>query len=106
MRTPRELVRLTGENISDIVRVHMVLILYSVARWHDVKRFFKVVDLKIYETCVISGSVEAAENYIQSFSKAADVQMHDLFKEEAGASFKEELKTYIKLVLFSLTLFQ
>ena len=55
---------------------------------------------------VISGSVEAAENYIQSFSKAADVQMHDLFKEEAGASFKEELKTYIKLVLFSLTLFQ
>merc|ERR1719167_2090477 len=54
----------------------------------------------------LTGSVEAAENYIQSFSKAADVQMHDLFKEEAGASFKEELKTYIKLVLFSLTLFQ
>ena len=26
MRTPRELVRLTGENTSDIVRVHMVLI--------------------------------------------------------------------------------
>ena len=53
-----------------------------------------------------SGSPEAAKNYIESFSKAADVQMHDLIKEEAGASFKEELKTYIKLVLFSLTLFQ
>merc|ERR1719209_2552469 len=54
----------------------------------------------------LTGSTEAAMNYIQSFSKAADVQMHDLIKEEAGASFKEELKSYIKLVLVSLTLFQ
>jgi len=54
----------------------------------------------------LTGSLEAAMNYIQSFSKAADVQMHDLIKEEAGASFKEELKSYIKLVLVSLTLFQ
>ena len=53
-----------------------------------------------------SGSAEAAKHYIESFSKAADVQMHDLIKEEAGASFKEELKSYIKLVLVSLTLFQ
>jgi len=54
----------------------------------------------------LTGSPEAAKNYIESFSKAADVQMHDLIKEEAGASFKEELKSYIKLVLVSLTLSQ
>jgi len=54
----------------------------------------------------LTGSAEEAKNYIESFSKAADVQMHDLIKEEAGASFKEELKSYIKLVLVSLTLFQ
>ena len=53
-----------------------------------------------------SGNAKAATKYIKSFQDAADVQLHCVMKEEAGASFKAELKKYIQLVQDSLVLFE
>jgi len=53
----------------------------------------------------LTGSVKAAQNYVESFRKAVDVRMFCITKEESGSRLRAELVYYIQLVLESFNLF-